>query len=357
MKICILGPVITKNYYGGVAIFDEGLAKGFLDNGCSVFLATDQKRELVTDQKTIPLRIIGKKSLKKILAQEKPDFIIASLGYAKHLIWTRTSAYKIYFLHGFFKKSHYGSLKTLLAVIYQKFLIRRCDAVFANSFFTEVINRDLYGINADAVFHLGVTDRFYNIATRDCPKDKKVRSILFVGKLTKTKGIYKLIQAARRLSEKNVPYKLCIAGDGPEKVHIEKQVYEYNLAVEFLDRLDQEELVRFYQESEIFVTLDPSEPFGIVFLEALLCGCKIVCPLTGGQVEYLSKFSESVAFVNSQSYDSIADGIEKMFAIGKPPVLSMEERESMTYKSVAGKMLEYIRRKRHEKSAFTGPSF
>lgn len=33
MKIMILGPVVTKRQSGGVAVFDEGMHRGFIENG------------------------------------------------------------------------------------------------------------------------------------------------------------------------------------------------------------------------------------------------------------------------------------------------------------------------------------
>lgn len=43
MKIAILGPVTTKTYFGGVAVFDEELAAGFKHNEWEVVLITNQK--------------------------------------------------------------------------------------------------------------------------------------------------------------------------------------------------------------------------------------------------------------------------------------------------------------------------
>lgn len=43
MKIAILGPVTTKTYFGGVAVFDEELAAGFKHNKWEVVLITNQK--------------------------------------------------------------------------------------------------------------------------------------------------------------------------------------------------------------------------------------------------------------------------------------------------------------------------
>ena len=87
-------------------------------------------------------------------------------------------------------------------------------------------------------------------------------------------------------------------------MELKKIVDEYHLNVVFLGRITQENLAHYYSLSEIFVSLNPSEPFGIVFPEALLSQCKIVCPYTGGQVEYLSDYSKSVAFVDETDENS-----------------------------------------------------
>ena len=47
MKIAILGPVTTKTYFGGVAVFDEELAAGFKHNEWEVVLITNQKKALI----------------------------------------------------------------------------------------------------------------------------------------------------------------------------------------------------------------------------------------------------------------------------------------------------------------------
>ena len=130
-----------------------------------------------------------------------------------------------------------------------------------------------------------------------------------------------------------------------KKNHFELKNYvnKNNLNVEFLGRVSQKELVEYYISSEIFVSLNPSEPFGIVFPEALLSQCKIVCPYTGGQVEYLSDYSNSVAFVDETDEKSIALGIEKLLSRGEIPKLTNEQMKSYTYEEISKNILKYIK--------------
>ena len=161
MKIGILGPVTTSKYFGGVAIFDEEIANGFEQNNCQVVLLTDQKEEKINKDK-FNIKKINYINATQIFKNEKFDLIIASLGYAKYLLFDKSNSYKIYFLHGFFNSNYYGKLKSELAVIYQKILIKKCDKILANSNFTKMINSNFFGINADAVIRLGVSSSFYN---------------------------------------------------------------------------------------------------------------------------------------------------------------------------------------------------
>ena len=95
----------------------------------------------------------------------------------------------------------------------------------------------------------------------------------------------------------------------------------------------------YYKKSEVFVSLNDSEPMGIVFFEAVLLHCKVVSPFTGGQVESLYDLPVNTrCFVDVDSPESIAEGIEKMF-------LSSGEnlgpgRLDLSYEHVAEKFLE-----------------
>lgn len=347
MKVCVLGPITTDNYYGGVAVFDEQLALGFYQCGHSVSIVTYQKN--ATCEKLfgcVPVNIVcGKRRFSEWFKQEKPDLIIGSLDYPKLLVGQQISGTKVaYFLHGFFTRSYYGSLKSILAPIYQKFLIRKADYVFANSDFTCMVNREFFGIDVDKVFRLGVSEDFFE-KTNNISLDEKLKgTILYAGRLVSAKGVDKLIRAVEILNAKGIVYKLLIAGDGPDKDTLEKYVQEKGLKVEFLGMVDHSQISNLYRKTEIFVSLNPSEPFGITFAEALLSECKIVCPTTGGQVEYLQEWSESVAFINGDSPVDIAGGIEKLLDKGVYPKLNCAARETYTYKSVARGICDFLQK-------------
>lgn len=345
MKVCILGPITTKSYYGGVAVFDEELALGFHQSGHSACIVTYQKdatHEYLFG--TVPVHIVrSKRQFSKWIKLEKPDLIIGSLGYPKLLGHKRISDAKVvYFLHGFFTRSYYGFLKSVLAPIYQKYLIRKADYVFANSDFTHMVNREFFGIDVDKVFRIGVSDDFFEKTKDISIHEKEGGTILFAGRLVSAKGVDRLIKAMEILDTKGKHYKLLIAGDGPDKSRMERYAVEKGLKIVFLGMVSHDRISELYRKAELFVSLNPSEPFGITFAEALLSKCKIVCPTTGGQVEYLQDWKESVAFVNSDSAEDIASGVEMLLDKGVYPELMDAEREKYTYRSVARKIAAFL---------------
>lgn len=344
MKAFFLGPVMTESYIGGVANFNEGLAVGFSKNGWQSVLVTDQKEAVKLQEKNgIPIRYISnRRKFQCLTKEEKPDVIITCLAYAKYLTKKMPSK-KIYFLHAFFNRSYYGLLKATLAVPYQKWLIRKCDYVYANSYFTSMINRNFYGIKVNQVFYPAASEVYMQSVGKVQELYKKeVHTITFVGRLVPCKKVDMLLEALVLLSEQKVEYRACIVGGGPEIPRLKKIVEKYRIPVVFTGVKDQTQIAGYYWRSEVFVSLDDREPFGIVFLEALLAGCKIVCPYTGGQVEYLNHYRQSVAYVDCYSPMSIAEGIKQMFEKGIVPYLNQKQRESYSYQTVSASIIDYM---------------
>lgn len=342
MKVALLGPITTENYYGGVAVFNEEIAKGFVANGWEAVCMTNQKEaENILTKNGVDICFINRKNAKNIFFKQNPDIIIASLDYAKLLKRCKTNTKKIYFLHGFFNQSYYGKIKAELAVLYQKSLIDQCDMVFANSQFTKMINEEFFGIKSNMVFHLGVSNTYYTLLSKATIK-KVSHTILYAGRLVSAKGIDLLIEALKILKGKDIEYQVFIAGTGPEEPRIKEIAKESNLPISFLGRLSQENLLEYYIKSEVFVSLNPSEPFGIVFVEALLAQCKILCPITGGQIEYLKDYGDSIFFVTEQSAECISNGLESLLYSPSPPILCKSQLETFTYKKVAQQMIRYL---------------
>jgi glycosyltransferase involved in cell wall biosynthesis len=97
-----------------------------------------------------------------------------------------------------------------------------------------------------------------------------------------------LIEALVLLRQRGIQPGLTLIGSGPERENLERLVREKHLEaqVTFPGSRSGEELVRLLNEHRIMVI--PSrwnEPFGVVALEGIACGCVVVGSSGGGLPE------------------------------------------------------------------------
>jgi glycogen synthase len=112
--------------------------------------------------------------------------------------------------------------------------------------------------------------------------------IVFVGRFVSDKGIADLIDALRHLGEMGFQPRLSLIGDGPELPAILTKLNEFGLRsqVTLTGIKRGVELARLIGRHRVMAV--PSrwaEPFGIVALEGIACGCVIVGTNLGGLPE------------------------------------------------------------------------
>ncbi len=125
----------------------------------------------------------------------------------------------------------------------------------------------------------------YDPETFRCiPEIQRKRSIVFLGRLVKDKGCEDLLRSISILKEDhNLILPLVVIGSGPEAGTLRKLASKLNLDVDFTGVLVGEKLAKELNRHEIMVV--PSrwkEPFGLVVLEGMACGCKILGSDGGG---------------------------------------------------------------------------
>lgn len=111
------------------------------------------------------------------------------------------------------------------------------------------------------------------------------RELIFVGRLVSDKGADLLLEALARLHTQGLKPRLSIVGSGPETDNLHQQVQQFGLReqVRFVGPRSGEELAQLLNAHQILVV--PSrwaEPFGIVALEGMACGCYVVGSEAGG---------------------------------------------------------------------------
>jgi phosphatidyl-myo-inositol alpha-mannosyltransferase len=106
----------------------------------------------------------------------------------------------------------------------------------------------------------------------------RIRTILYVGRLEKRKGVEYLIKAFAKGFRDDETVELIIAGQGPEREKLEELSKQQSLVnVKFLGYIDDTEKIERLASAELFCS--PAlygESFGIVLLEAMAVGTVIV---------------------------------------------------------------------------------
>lgn len=131
------------------------------------------------------------------------------------------------------------------------------------------------GVTTDiSIVHNGIDcDQFSPISQME-RKDQ----VLFVGRLKEGKGAHHLIKAFNEVVEEKPSYSLKLIGDGPMRSELECLTEEYSISesVHFLGELDNEVLIRHYNESDVFALPSRSEGLPRTVLEAMSCETPVV---------------------------------------------------------------------------------
>ncbi|MDD4994873.1 MAG: glycosyltransferase family 4 protein [Patescibacteria group bacterium] len=203
------------------------------------------------------------------------------------------------------------------------------------------------------VSNLGVDEKFfspghrletlavkYNILASDFV-------LLFVGGLDRAhyfKGLDKLIEAVKTVKDKKI--KLLVVGDGDRRPEFEQIVASAGLGerVFFAGGVDDRELPQYYNLADAltFPSVDKSEAYGLVALEAGACGKPVIASSLPG-VRYVVQDGRTGALVAPKDVNGLAKAINDM-AADPESVKEMGERArerieaEFTWPVIVGKM-------------------
>lgn len=129
--------------------------------------------------------------------------------------------------------------------------------------------------------------------------EKNHVTVLFVGRLEHRKGIDVLLRAIPKvlLVQRNIEFR--IVGDSSLEIPNSSKTYKEvfcsskvgkacSKRVTFLNHIDDEALLKEYQDCDVFLAPSRFESFGLVFLEAMRCGKPVIGCNAGGMPEIIS---------------------------------------------------------------------
>lgn len=159
--------------------------------------------------------------------------------------------------------------------------IPELQRIFALHQAQKVEIRQIFGCSKDRIHVVGAgydSGVFYpRTSEREpCP----FRQLVFAGKVSERKGVFSLLRALEYLPFRPDQLRVVLAGghgDQREYEAIQAMARESGYPVALLGPLSQQELAEVFRDSDVFVLPSFSEGLPLVNLEALACGCRVVC--------------------------------------------------------------------------------
>lgn len=205
---------------------------------------------------------------------------------------------------------------------FMRYLLRRAD-VIAVATEGHIKGSDYLPEFADKcrILPYGITPEDYLSAerkpflTEKCTDSESVK-VFFTGRLVYYKGVEVLLRAFRYAAKSRHKTELFIAGTGDLREKLEDMAERYGIAdkVHFLGFLPDEQLKQAYADCDIFVlpSVAKSEAFGIVQLEAMICGKPVINTALPSGVPYVSIDGETGITVPPSDPKALAKAVIRL---------------------------------------------
>lgn len=112
-------------------------------------------------------------------------------------------------------------------------------------------------------------------------EERKTKNILTVCRLEKEKDLVTAIKAFKIVSERFPDATFTVVGDGSQRKHLEDLSKNYNLTSKIYFVGWQNNLEKFYANTDIYISTSLYEGYGMSIVEAALAGCALVISDTG----------------------------------------------------------------------------
>ncbi|MCP5099968.1 MAG: glycosyltransferase family 4 protein, partial [Chloroflexi bacterium] len=160
---------------------------------------------------------------------------------------------------------------------------------------------------------------------------------LTVGRLAPRKGLQDLVRAAAIVTERYPTHRFLIAGEGPLRSEIEREIERRGLQgkVKLIGHLtDREKLIRLYQGAAAYVHAAHYEGLPTALLEGMACGRPVVTTAVSGALDVI-KHGENGLLVPPHAPEKLAEAVMDVIAqphlatlLGQNAHQTIEERYS-----------------------------
>ena len=249
---------------------------------------------------------IGFPSLLSVLQkfiEQQPDKVIistpsplglAAMMCAKILDIPVKAIYHTDFAEQVMRMSNEPSLANAINVMTNQFYHQAEQVFVPSDFYINKLAREGLARKSLSLFPRGLDLNLYSPSSRPLTQEKMTTlglsgsfTLLFAGRISADKNL-KLLNSIIKLAslEKTGAYNLIVAGDGPDLTTLKQDLSAIN-NVHFTGRINPEELVDWYRQSDLLIFPSQTDTFGMVVLEAQACGLPCIVSAIGGPKEII----------------------------------------------------------------------
>ena len=171
------------------------------------------------------------------------------------------------------------------------------------------------------------------------------KMLLYVGNLVPVKGVDVLLAAFGQLPRAQSDPVLYCVGDGPERARLEAKAAADGLTgrVLFIGRRPHDEIPKWMGACDAFVLPSLAEGFGLVLLEALACGRRVVGTAVGGVPEVVRDPSLGVV-VPPESPEPLAAALRQVLDAEADPESIHASVLDYTWDKISARTADVYRR-------------
>ena len=254
---------------GGIEIMSELLARRFVEQGHQVTVVTQTAYDGKEDY---PFRLVRQPNRRQLLRAVRWGDVFFHNNISLQTAWPLLLVRRPW------------------VVAHRTWIARNDGALGAQDRLKKWLSRAASNISISQAVadHLGAPSTVIGNPYRDelffeMPEVSRDRELVFLGRLVSDKGLDVLLDALAELQTRGLAPDLTVIGEGQERENLEKRAEKLNLKVDFVGAKRGAELTQWLNRHRILVV--PSlwkEPFGIVALEGIACGCVVVGSQGGG---------------------------------------------------------------------------
>ncbi len=137
--------------------------------------------------------------------------------------------------------------------------------------------------------------------------------LLYVGRFSREKGLYTLLDSLEKLSARNIQARAVFVGMGPCENDLRAEAESRNLNVEFTGFLEGPALTKRYIAADVFVLPSLSEAWGLVVNEAMEAGLPVVVSNRVGALQTLVHHGKNGFVFQAGDSKSLTAGLVTLY--------------------------------------------